>query len=84
MRNTADPSFRQWLFQELAVFAEIVGHHIRFYLPQIFKIIAEHWENHLKDIIAFVKSIATSKSHKLRSEFKVPKRIISVPKIGGF
>lgn len=71
MRNTADPTFRQWLFQELSVFAEIAGHNIRNYLPQIFRIVNDQWDVHLKDAISFIKSIANSKSQKLRSEFKV-------------
>ncbi|XP_059160425.1 serine/threonine-protein kinase mTOR-like [Physella acuta] len=43
--RTADPSFREFLFQQLGVIIAIVKQHIKNYLEDIFNLIKEYWTN---------------------------------------
>ena len=67
--RTADPPFREFLFQQLATLIDVVRQHIRPSLPDIFTVIREFWrlDSPLQPtLIALVEHIAAA----LGSEFK--------------
>ncbi len=42
LRNS-ESQFKEWLFQELGVLVNIVKHHIRDYLDEVFELIRDNW-----------------------------------------
>ena len=65
--RTADPAFRDTLFQELSQLVSTVKHGIRDYLDGIFDIIRTHWNNNILQIISLAQDISV----EIKEEFKV-------------
>ncbi|KAK7093536.1 serine/threonine-protein kinase mTOR-like isoform X2 [Littorina saxatilis] len=68
--RSADPNFKEFLFQQLGVIIAIVKHHIKNYLEDIFALIKEFWtvQSPMQNtIILLVENIATA----LGTEFRM-------------
>ncbi|KAL5013846.1 hypothetical protein ScPMuIL_008116 [Solemya velum] len=68
--RTADPNFREFLFQQLGVIIAIVKQHIKNYLDDIFNLIKDYWTPNStmqKTIILLVEQIVSA----LGTEFKI-------------
>ncbi|KAK0063750.1 serine/threonine-protein kinase mTOR-like isoform X1 [Biomphalaria pfeifferi] len=68
--RTADPSFREFLFQQLGVIIAIVKQHIKNYLEDIFNLIKEYWINSTSmqsAIIMLIEQIVNA----LGTEFRI-------------
>nr|FAA04053.1 TPA: mechanistic target of rapamycin [Lymnaea stagnalis] len=68
--RTADPSFREFLFQQLGVIIAIVKQHIKNYLEDIFNLIKEYWTNSTSmqsAIIMLIEQIVNA----LGTEFRI-------------
>lgn len=68
--RTADVSFREYLFQQLAILIAIVKQHIRNYLDDIFALVQEFWTHNSPlqgTLINLVEHVAIA----LGAEFKI-------------
>jgi phosphatidylinositol kinase/protein kinase (PI-3 family) len=56
------PGLRESLLQQLSELAQIVQYHLAPYLPALFDIIRDYWDQHLEHILALVENIAKTAS----------------------
>jgi hypothetical protein len=54
------PGLRESLLQQLSQMVSIVQYHITSYLPTIFDIVKDYWEEHLEHILSLVEEIAVT------------------------
>ena len=65
--RSSEPTFREFLFQQLCKLVAITQHHIRDFLEDIFQLIKQYWSINQETLIQLVEEIAQA----LGDEFKV-------------